>query len=243
MCVRRFPLIFCLIAGVTPLSRQAFSEESIAAAQPFVPQSAAPRWAKDVAVGFRTGGCFLSQPTNGIEFTTGLAVGAEIAWGVFAFAPHRAVLTVGFLDYSVVREKGTPEIRVTTHYARLDFSAGYDFTWRALVVGANVGYVLALNTVETTYGQPSWQVVDGEMTYMSPENPEVRDRVGTDSGLLAGLSIGLEVGEWLWGIEDLLEIRAKSDYTYRDGRNEITVLGTIDFWPTAFLYRRTKTDR
>jgi len=62
----------------------------------------------------------------------------------------------------------------------------------------------------------------------------VQERTGADPGFLAGLSVGVELGE-LWGVPDLLEIRAKSDYVLRGARNEFTALGVIAFWPTALI--------
>jgi hypothetical protein len=196
----------------------------------------APRWLADLGVGFRAGGCFLSGPTNGRKFIRGAAIGGEIDWGVFALGPHRAVVGVGFLWFSPERDSGSFEVRVATKYTRFDFTAGYDFTWKLLVAGVQVGAALAVNRVTTTYGQPGWQRVGDELVFYEPVDPVVREHVGADPGFLAGLSVGIEVGE-LWGVSDLLEIRAKSDYVLRGARNEFTALGVIVFWPMA-LFRK-----
>lgn len=195
-----------------------------------------PRWLVDVGVGFRAGGCFLSSPTNGRKFIDGAALGAELVWGVFALEPHRVTLGAGFLWLSPERESGTAAMRVETEYTRFDFTAGYDFTWRLLVAGAHVGLGLGVNRVKTSYGQPGWEVIENEIVYHEPEDPEVRERVGSDPGFLAGLSIGVELGE-LWGVPDLIEIRAKSDYLLRGARNEFTAMAAVVFWLTAFTRR------
>jgi hypothetical protein len=92
---------------------------------------------------------------------------------------------------------------------------------------------LGVNRVTTAYGQPTWEVIDNEkVVFHEPTDPEVKERLGVDPGFLAGLSVGVELGE-LWGVPDLLEIRAKSDYVLRGARNEFTALGVILFWPAA----------
>jgi hypothetical protein len=194
----------------------------------------APRWLVDFGVGFRAGGCFLSGPTNGRAFLQGAAIGAEIDWGFFALGAHRAVLGVGFSWFSPERESGTTEIKVATKYTRFDFTAGYDFTWKLLVAGVHVGAALGLNRVTTSFGEPGWQVADDRIVFYEPTDLEVNEEVGTDAGFLAGLSVGMELGE-LWGLPDSFEIRAKSDYVLRGARNEFTALGVIVVWPMAFL--------
>jgi hypothetical protein len=89
-----------------------------------------------------------------------------------------------------------------------------------------------VNSVRTEYGEPGWEVVDGQVVFYEPAEPRVDEKVGADPGFLAGLSAGIEIGE-LFGFPDLLEIRAKSDYVLRGYRNEFTAMGVIVFWPTA----------
>jgi hypothetical protein len=147
------------------------------------------------------------------------------------------VLGAGFLWFSPEREKGTAAISVATKYSRVDLTAGYDFTWRLIVAGAQVGMGLGVNRVTTAYGQPTWEVIDNEkVVFYAPADPEMEERLGVDPGFLAGLSVGVELGE-LWGVPDLLEIRAKSDYLLRGARNEFTAFGVILFWPTALIKR------
>ena len=199
------------------ISHTGFSQEttavSLSAIEPDEPpEPARARWLADLGVGFRAGGCFLSGPTNGRKFIRGAALGAEIDWGVFVLGPHRAVIGVGFLWFSPERESGTEEISVATKYTRFDFTGGYDFTWKLIVAGVQVGAALAVNRVTTTYGEPGVQVVGDEVVFYEPVDPEVRERTGADPGFLAGLSVGVELGE-LWGVSDLLEIRVKSAQT------------------------------
>jgi hypothetical protein len=210
------------------IPERAFSQESDEGAP------SETRWLVDLGIGPRAGGCFLSGPTNGRKFIRGAALGAELDWGVFAHGSHRAVLSAGFLIFTASREKGPAALTVESKYARVDWAAGYDFTWRLLVVGVDVGMALAVNTVRTSYGQPGWEVNGGEIAFTAPENPDVKERVGADPGFLAGLELGLEIGE-LWGVEDLLEFRVKSDYVLRGARNELTLLGVIALWPTAWF--------
>lgn len=223
------------VCAVLPLVPAALLAALVAAAPALAGEGEVPpvRWMQGFGVGFRAGGAFLSEPTNGLEFLGGAAGGAELDWGVLTCGPHRARLAAGFLVFSAAREKGTPEIRVETRYSRVDFAAGYDFTPKLLVLGVDVGLVLALNRVKTVYGEPTWTISDGEIEYHDPEDPETRDRLGAGVGFLAGLSVGVELGE-LFGFPDLLELRAAADYTLRNMRNEIAVLGLILFWPTAF---------
>jgi len=228
----RFLLLLWIVALVSSWNSHLRAAERGISKSHDAPARNTARWFREVSVGFRTGGCFLSNPTNGLEFTRGAAVGEEINWGIFVREPHRVRLSVGFLKYSVQREKGTYEVRVKTRYSRLDFAAGYDFSWWVFVVSADVGAAMAINTVVTIHDDPEWEISGQEIEYQNSQNPEERRRVGMDGGFLAGLGIGADLGEF-FKVPDLLEIRVKSDYTLRSGRNEIVVLAAIVFWPTA----------
>jgi hypothetical protein len=228
----RYLLCLSLVSFISSWNSSLHADESNERKSFVSSDQSSARWFHEVSVGFRTGGCFLSTPTNGFEFTRGVAVGEEINWGIFVRGPHRARLSVGFLKYSVQREKGTYEVRVKTRYSRLDFTAGYDFTWRVLVVGVDVGAAMAVNTVVTMYDQPEWEISGDGIAYQNSRNPEIKRRIGVNGGFLAGLSFGTDLGE-LFGVPDLLEIRVKTDYTTRSGRNEIVILAAIEFWPTA----------
>jgi hypothetical protein len=226
-------LFLFVISGVFLFSRTSIGAEPVAALQPERPPEQPPaRWLVDIGVGFRAGGCFLSGPTNGRKFIRGTALGAELDWGVFVLGPHRVVLGAGFLWFSPERRKGTAAVNVSTRYTRIDFSAGYDFSWRLLVAGAQVGLGLGVNSVKTEYGVPTWEVDGQQVVFHDPAEPEVKEKLGVDPGFLAGLSVGMELGR-LWGFPGMLEIRAKSDYVLRGARNEFTALGVIVFWPMA----------
>ena len=202
-------------------------------AQEITPQT---RWFSDFGLAFRSGASFQSIAVNDASYPAGYLLGPELLLSVFSHGIHRAVLDVGYLYMGNTLNKGTSQIGVKTGYQRFDLAAGYEIQWKLLVAGVRVGTALTLVKVATSYGDPSWEVVDvdGEkqLVFASDPNAQVEENLGLSPGFLAGLGVGLALGKYIFGIPDLLEIRAQSDYVRRGARNEFTVWGMIAVWPT-----------
>ncbi len=133
-------------------------------------------------------------------------------------------------------DKGTSQISVKTGYQRIDLAVGYEVQWKLLVAGARIGTALTLVKVATSYGDPSWDVVevDGvkQVVFTPDANALKEENIGVSPGFLVGLGVGLALGKYIFGIPDLLEIRAQTDYLRRGARNEFTFWGMIALWPT-----------
>ena len=202
-------------------------------AQEITPQT---RWFSDFGLAFRSGASFQSIAVNDNSYPAGYLLGPELLLSVFSHGIHRAVLDVGYLYMGNTLDKGTSQISVKTGYQRFDLAAGYEVQWKLLVAGVRVGTALTLVKVATSYGDPGWQVVevDGEnqLVFTPDANARVEENIGVSPGFLAGLGVGLALGKYIFGIPDLLEIRAQSDYVRRGARNEFTVWGMIALWPT-----------
>ncbi len=194
------------------------------------------KWFSDFGLAFRSGASFQSIAINDNSYPAGYLLGPELLLSVFSHGIHRAIIDAGYLYMGNTLAKGTSQISVKTGYQRFDLAVGYEVQWKLLVAGVRIGTPLTLVKVATSYGDPSWEVVevDGEkqLAYTPDENARVEENIGVSPGFLAGLGVGLALGKYIFGIPDLLEIRAQTDYVRRGARNEFTVWGMIAFWPT-----------
>lgn len=195
-------------------------------------------WFGHAGLGFRAGASFRETAT-GTGFPAGYVLGPELYLAVWSYWIHRAIVGAGYLYLDDTREKGTKQIRVSSRFHRIDMFAGYEIAWKLLTAGVRVGTALTVVSVETEYGEPTWEVVgfgdEAELIVHDPPDPEVSEKHGTSAGFLGGLGVGLAVGEFLFGIDDLIEIRAQADYVRRDERDEFAVYGLLVFWPTRLL--------
>lgn len=197
-----------------------------------------PLWFRHAGLGFRAGATFRETATSA-KFPPAYALGPELYVSVFSCSIHRALLGAGYLYLNDRREKGSYQIRVATRYQRVDLFAGYGIVWKLLTAGLRVGAALTIVEVETSYGEPGWEIVgsgdDLELVMYEPVDPEVSRERGLSAGFLGGLGVGLAIGRYLFGIEDLVEIRAQSDYVRRGERDEFAVYGLLVFWPTRLF--------
>jgi hypothetical protein len=180
-------------------------------------------------------GAFFAEKASGRSFRSGVAIGPDILFEAWRLGMHGIGLGTGFLYMDSEREKGTRAIRVETSVQRLELSARYRFVWKLLVAEARVGTAISLVEVKTSTGEPGWYVEGDHLVYSDPEQVDEIERGGSIWGFLGGLSLGLAIGELILDLPDLLELRAGSDYVRRDERDEITVFGSVVFWPTRFF--------
>jgi hypothetical protein len=195
-------------------------------------------WFRQIGIGFRAGSSFREAATGG-DYPAGYFVGPELQLAVFSYAVHRAVIGAGYIHLGEERSKGTYQIRVESRYQRVDLFAGYGLVWKLLTAGLRVGTSLTIVNVETTYGEPGWEVVgmgdEAELVMYDPIDPQTNEETGVSAGFNVGLGIGLALGHYLFGIDDLVELRAQSDYLRRGERDEFTVGGLLVFWPTRLI--------
>jgi hypothetical protein len=196
------------------------------------------RWFRHAGIGFRAGAGFREKATSG-DFPADYVLGPELYLAVLSAGMHRAEIGAGYLYVDESRENGTYEIRVATSYQRWDLFAGYAVAWKLLNAALRVGTALTVVDVTTTYGEPSWEVVgvgdEAELVMYPPGDPVVDKEQGVSAGFLVGLGVGLAIGHYLFGIDDLIELRAQADYVRRHERDEFALYGMVVFWPTRLI--------
>lgn len=196
------------------------------------------QWFRHAGIGFRAGAGFREVATGG-EFPAGYILGPELQLAVFSYLIHRATIGVGYFYIDERRENGTYQLRVATRYHRIDLFAAYGIAWKLLSAGLHIGTALTVVSVKTTFGEPGWEITgsgeDADLVMYKPQDPEVRKEHGVSPGFLVGLGVGLAIGHYLFGIDDLIELRAQTDYVRRGERDEFTVYGLVVFWPTRLI--------
>ncbi len=193
-----------------------------------------PCWFSGLGFSIR-GGYAFQESALGRDWFDGGLVGPEILGELFVYDIHKVILSIGYLKFFSSQSKGSEEIWTTAEYQRVDFAAGYDIQWRLLVAGIRVGGAWTIVETRTSMGEPGWYVEGEEIFFTAPEDPEVSEHTGAIFGFLAGLGIGLALGDAVFGIDDLLEIRAQADYVRRGERDDFTVFGSLVFWPTRLF--------
>lgn len=196
------------------------------------------QWFRHAGIGFRSGAGFREKATSR-DFPAGYVLGPELYLAVWLYDIHRVIVGAGYLYIDDERDKGTSEIGVSTQFQRVDMFAGYGIAWKLLTAVARVGTALTIVDVETRHGEPGWEIVgageEAELIIHDPEDPDVREERGVSPGFLGGLGVGLAIGHYLFGIDDLIELRAQADYVRRDERDEFAVYGLLVFWPTRLI--------
>jgi hypothetical protein len=219
-------LVLAMTALLPPL---AFAEETGE-----VPGACEPCWFTGLGVAVR-GGYAFQESALGRDWFDGGLVGPELLGEIFVYDIHKLILTVGYLKYFTYQSKGSEEIWTEASYHRVDVSAGYDIQWRMLVAGVRVGGAWTIVETRTAMGEPGWYIEGEELFFTPPEDLEFSDRTGATFGFLAGLGAGIALGDAVFGIDDLVEIRVQSDYLRRGQRDDFTVFGSLVFWPTRLL--------
>ena len=225
----------CATAGA-----QSPDASASAAVEQYESETSSLRWFSDWGIAFRAGAGLHSRAVDGSSFDTGYALGPELLLNVLDITDmHGILLTAGYMGLGHETSKGTAEISVESSYSRFDTSLGYEFRWSMLVVGARVGAAFTLVKITSSYGEPGWSIVeeDGEnvLEFYENEDPEESEDLGVSTGFLAGAGVGIAIGEHLFDIPGLIELRAQSDYVRRGARNEILIFGNIVFWPSKLF--------
>jgi hypothetical protein len=221
--------VILVVAMAAMLPPVAFAEETGE-----VPGACSPCWFTGLGVAMR-GGYAFQESALGRDWFDGGLVGPELLGEIIVYDIHKIMLTVGYFKLFTYQSKGSEEIWTTADYQLVDLAAGYDIRWRLLVAGVRVGGAWTIVTTKTSMGEPGWYVEDEELFFTPPEDPEVSEHTGATFGLLAGLGFGLALGDAVFGIEDLVEIRAQADYLRRGERDDFTVYGSVVFWPTRLF--------
>jgi hypothetical protein len=197
-------------------------------------EACAPCWFSALGISLR-GGYSFQETALGREWFGGGLLGPELLGETFVYDFHRVVICIGYSKLYSFQEKGSSQLRRSAEYQRVDWTAGYDIRWKLLVAGLRVGAAASIVTTRTALGEPGWYVEDEEIFFTPPEDPEVSEHTGATLGFLAGLGIGIALGEPFFGIEDLVEIRVWSEYLRRGERDDFTVYGALVFWPTRLF--------
>ena len=96
------------------------------------------RWFSEFGVGIEMGVSLLEE-APGLDYDPGFAVGPGLFVGILRHGMHRAAVNLGYLYYAEERIGGTEQFEAITAYQRLTMAGGYDFCYKLLVVGAQIG--------------------------------------------------------------------------------------------------------
>jgi len=238
----RLPTILALAAAFLVTSEALADKDSTREEPP--PRSDFHRWFADAGIGFRSGAAY-QETAFGREWKADLVLGpeAELAvWTGYLAEPdvlQRAGIGVGYLYMRREARDGSVEVWSRTSYQRIDVYGAYDLVWELLVAGVRLGTALTLVEVESYHGHPTAEIVDPEtLDWIPAEDPDVRTRSGVDAGLLVGLGVGLALGRYMFGIDDLVELRFQSDYVRRGERDDFYIWGLLSFRPTALIHQK-----
>ena len=129
---------------------------------------------------------------------------------------------------------------MVTRYQRLKLAAGYDFCFKFLVVGAELGTAMMILTTESTYREIELvgETDDGRFVFERGDPIASTRDSGVDWGFYAGTSVGVDFSD-LFTTDDtgLFEFRVKADYVRRGERDDFTLMGLLVFWPSGLVKR------
>jgi hypothetical protein len=195
------------------------------------------QWFSEFGVGIDAGVSLLEE-APGLDYKPGFAIGPGLYWGILRHGMHRASLNLGYLYYVTERIGGTEQFEVVTTYQRLNMTGGYDFCYKLLVVGAEIGTAMMIIQAERTFREIELVDIDEDKFVFEQGNTiSSQNETGVDWGFLAGLSVGIDFSHLYPKDKDtgFLELRLKTDYVRRGERDDFFVSAVIIFWPTSFI--------
>jgi hypothetical protein len=194
------------------------------------------QWFSEFGVGLETGVTLLEE-APGRAYDPGFGVGPDLYWGIFRRGMHRAVFNLSYLFYLPDRTGGTEQFESTTSYQRLVMAGGYDFCFKFLVVGGQIGTAMMILSSERTFREIELVDIDGDdFIYEQGDTISAQNETGVDWGFYAGLSAGVDFSD-LYTDKDtgFFEIRVKADYVRRGERDDFFVSAVLVFWPTGLI--------
>jgi hypothetical protein len=192
------------------------------------------QWFSEFGVGLEIGVTLLEE-APGRAYDPGFGVGPDLYLGIFRRGMHRAVLNIGYLFYLPDRTGGTEQFESTTSYQRLVLAGGYDFCFKYLVVGGQIGTAMMILSSERTFREIELVDIDDEVfIYDQGDTISNQKETGVDWGFYAGLSAGVDLSD-LYTDKDtgLFDIRIKADYVRRGERDDFFISTVLVFWPTG----------
>ncbi|MCP4197083.1 MAG: hypothetical protein GY762_08015 [Proteobacteria bacterium] len=194
------------------------------------------QWFSEFGVGLETGMTLLEEAT-GRAYDPGFGVAPDLYLGIFRRGMHRALFSLSYLFYVPDRTGGTEQFESTTSYQRLVLAGGYDFCFKYLLVGGQIGAAMMILTSERTFREIELvDIDDGVFIYEQGDTISSQKDTGVDWGFYAGLSAGVDLSD-LFTDKDtgLFDIRIRADYVRRGERDDFLISAIFIFWPTGFI--------
>jgi hypothetical protein len=192
-----------------------------------------PYWFQELGLSAE-GGMLIAEPSASRGLDLRGVLGGAVHWGIFRYGLHRAVVSVHYQRF-LMDDKvgGTQVVEISTQNRQIfGLLAGYDLTWRLLVVGGKVGMgVLTANTTSTIYEVEN-AVVGNEVVIDRIGIVDQKNHSGGRLGFLGGLSLGLDLGR-LWGKPSTVDIRLRGEAHLRDKRQDFLAGLSVTFWPSG----------
>jgi hypothetical protein len=116
-------------------------------------------------------------------------------------------------------------------------AGGYDFCFKYLVVGGQIGTAMMILSSERTFREIELVDIDGDdFIYEQGDTISVQNETGVDWGFYAGLSAGVDLSDLYTDKNTgLFDIRIKADYVRRGERDDFLISAVLIFWPTGFI--------
>ena len=144
------------------------------------------------------------------SFDAGGAVGLEAQMRFVQLKHLQFGFNLGLMHFAHSPENGTPNIRVATKLNRFTSLATVEFFTRAFFVNGQLGAGFMIISVES-------ELIQNGVSSVS-------NNAGLNPGPMAGLEIGMEMGEHFFKWHREFRFGLHSDWMRHDQRDEITIL-------------------
>ncbi len=203
----------------------------------FADQADVPRvrWFTEFGVGVEVGLASLEDAASSgfLGFTHGWGLGPDLKLGILRHENHRVHLGAGYLYLGPKRTGGTVQVAVANSYQRVDIAAAYNYLWKILIIGLEVGSAMTIVNTKTIYRDVSYTIEGEEIHFGIDSIYDKAEHLGVEFGLLIGTCIGVDMGQYIFKQTTRpmrLEILAKADYTRRGERDAFFAGAGLVFW-------------
>ncbi|MBN2802026.1 MAG: hypothetical protein JXR91_02910, partial [Deltaproteobacteria bacterium] len=159
--------------------------------------------------GFRAGASFLQDSGNYKHFYAGFIPGIELKSNIFHFKKLKLGLDAGYLFYTNEKTDGTDNLKISTRYNRIDFTATFDLIFKSFFANVRSGFALTIFKTKTT---DNISISASSFSH-----------TGADPGFLLGAGLGFEFGKSVLKLKKSAFLSVNSDWVRHGNRNDFTL--------------------